>query len=69
MSEILPEDGTSGTLVGRVNTAAGPSVVAVRKDGVFDITRSAATVADLCNAADPVRWRGYRVSGWACWKN
>jgi fumarylacetoacetate (FAA) hydrolase family protein len=54
MAEILPEDGTAGTLIGRAQTAAGPSVVAVRKDGVFDITAAAPTVADLCNAADPV---------------
>ncbi len=52
--EILPEDGYTGTLVGRVSTLAGPSVVAVRSDGVFDITATAATVADLCNSADPV---------------
>ena len=28
--------------------------MAVRQDGVFDITAAAATVADLCNAPDPV---------------
>lgn len=64
MAEILPEDGCAGTLVGRVQTAAGPSVVAVRSDGVFDITRAAPTVADLCNAADPValaRSKGERL--------
>ena len=54
MAEILPEDGFAGTLIGRVHTPAGPSVVAVRQDGVFDITATVATVADLCNAADPV---------------
>ncbi len=64
MVEILPEDGTAGTLVGRVRTAAGPSVVAVRQDGVFDITAAAPTMADLCNAADPValaRSKGTRI--------
>ena len=54
MAEILPEDGFAGTLIGRVSTTAGPSVVAIRHNGVFDITESAATVADLCNASDPV---------------
>ncbi len=29
-------------------------MVAVRRDGVFDITDAAPTVADLCNAGDPV---------------
>ena len=54
VSDILPEDGFAGTLVGRVETAAGPSVVALRAGGVFDISTAAPTVADLCNAADPV---------------
>jgi fumarylacetoacetate (FAA) hydrolase family protein len=67
VNEILPEDGTAGTLVGRAwrkGPKAGPSVVAVRSDGVFDITESAATVADLCNATDPValaRSKGERI--------
>ncbi len=54
MTDILPEDGTAGTLVGRAQTAAGPSVIAVRKDGVFDITAAVPTMAELCNVADPV---------------
>jgi fumarylacetoacetate (FAA) hydrolase family protein len=53
-AEILPEDGFAGTLVGRVQTSAGPSVVAVRADGVFDITSVVPTVSELCNAADSV---------------
>jgi fumarylacetoacetate (FAA) hydrolase family protein len=56
LSEILPEDGTSGTLVGRVWCAgnpAGPSVVAIRDDGVFDLSATVPTMADLCNAPDP----------------
>ncbi len=50
----LPSDATTGTLVGRVwRPAIGPSVVAIRTDGVFDISRSFATVRDLCESADP----------------
>ena len=62
--DILPEDGTAGTLVGRVLRKEGPSIVAVRADGVFDITAAAPTMADLCNAADPVavaRTRGQHI--------
>ena len=56
---ILPDDGTTGILVGRVWRPAndgkpgGPSVVSVRADGVFDITRAAATSSALLNAQDP----------------
>lgn len=64
MNEILPEDGTAGTLIGRVLRKDGPSVVSVRADGVFDITATVPTVADLCNASDPValaRSKGERI--------
>jgi fumarylacetoacetate (FAA) hydrolase family protein len=51
----LPDDGCAGTLVGRVwLPGEGPAVVAVRDDGVFDISRSAATCAGLLNEPDPV---------------
>jgi fumarylacetoacetate (FAA) hydrolase family protein len=55
--DVLPEDGTRGTLVGRVflPQAAGPAVVAVRGDGVFDVTSSFPTVSALCEADDPSR--------------
>ena len=56
-NDILPDDGTTGTLIGRVwrkGKPSGPSVVAVRAGGVYDITAAAPTVADLCNAPDPV---------------
>src|SRR5437588_12626940 len=51
----LPTDSTSGTLVGRVwrPELNGPSVVAVRADGVFDISRSYPTMRDLAEAPDP----------------
>jgi fumarylacetoacetate (FAA) hydrolase family protein len=54
-ASILPEDGTAGTLVGRVwlPQAAGPSVVVVRADGVFDVTSAFPTVSALAEAANP----------------
>lgn len=52
---ILPEDKYAGALVGRVwlPTAAGPSVVAIRQDGCYDITSSYPTVASLAEERDP----------------
>jgi fumarylacetoacetate (FAA) hydrolase family protein len=51
----LPTDATAGTLVGRVwrPDAGGPSVVAIRAGGVFDISRAFPTMRDLCEANDP----------------
>src|SRR5580658_1574332 len=51
---MLPEDGTRGTLVGRVGLPEGarPAVVAVRSDGVFDISATFATVSSLCEESD-----------------
>ena len=65
--DVLPEDGASGTLVGRVwmPDLAGPAVVAVRKDGVFDVSARFSTVSALCeeaNPADALRGTGGRGS-------
>jgi fumarylacetoacetate (FAA) hydrolase family protein len=50
----LPADGTAGTLVGRVERPGlGPSVVAIRDGGVFDVTASFPTTADLFDRPDP----------------
>ena len=47
-AHCLPEDRCAGTLIGRVwLPAEGPAVVALRDNGVFDISRAAATVAGL----------------------
>jgi fumarylacetoacetate (FAA) hydrolase family protein len=56
-ASTLPTDGTAGALAGRVwrPDVQGPSVVAVRGDGVHDITQHAATMRDLCEAPDPAR--------------
>jgi fumarylacetoacetate (FAA) hydrolase family protein len=51
----LPQDGATGALVGRVwrPDLHGPSVVAVREDGIHDITATFPTVRDLCESEDP----------------
>ena len=55
VKDLLPEDGTRGTLVGRVwlPQANGPAVVAVRGDGVFDVTAKFPTVSALCEEDNP----------------
>ena len=52
---LLPTDGTAGSLVGRAwrPERSGPAVVAVRDDGVFDVSATFPTVADLTETADP----------------
>ena len=56
----LPEDGTSGTLVGRAwipaagTKPAGPSVVALRADGIFDLSAHVPTMSRLLELPDPV---------------
>lgn len=54
----LPDDGTAGTLVGRAwlaGPAAGPAVVAIRADGVFDLGDRFATMSDLLDEAEPAK--------------
>ncbi len=61
VSACLPDDGVSGTLVGRVwrpgdsgiDATGGPSIVRLDADGVHDITRQFPTMAELLNADDP----------------
>jgi len=55
--DLLPEDGTSGTLVGRVwlPQVNGPAVVAVRSDGVFDVTARFPTISALCEEDDSAK--------------
>jgi fumarylacetoacetate (FAA) hydrolase family protein len=52
-----PEDGYAGTWVGRAwvpGALAGPCVVLVRPEGIYDVSRHAATVSALLDLADPV---------------
>ncbi len=51
-----PVDRYSGSWVGRAwvpGSPCGPAVVAIRPDGVFDITASVSTVSALADLADP----------------
>src|SRR3954470_380404 len=55
-ASCLPDDGTAGTLIGRCwlpGADAGPAVIAVRADGVFDLSARFATVSDVLDASDP----------------
>src|SRR3954468_13518020 len=54
-TSTLPADGTTGALLGRVwrPDVAGPSVVAIRADGVHDVSLTFPTMRDLCEADDP----------------
>jgi fumarylacetoacetate (FAA) hydrolase family protein len=53
--DALPQDGAAGALAGRVwrPSVGGPSVVAVRANGVFDISQSFPTMRDLCETGEP----------------
>jgi fumarylacetoacetate (FAA) hydrolase family protein len=67
----LPADGTAGTLVGRAwrpGRVPGPSPIAIREDGIYDLGRSAPTLSELLNAEDPLalaRAPGERIGGLA----
>lgn len=67
----LPDDGLSGALAGRIwrPDVGGPSVVALRETGVFDVSADFPTMADLTEAPDPVAAlraaKGERVGGLA----
>lgn len=53
-ARALPQDGASGALAGRVwRPGLGASLVAIRDDGVFDVTAAFATMRDLCESSDP----------------
>lgn len=57
-ASLLPEDGLAGTLVGRVwvpGDHAGPAVVALRPEGVFDLSRVYPTMSTLLDADQPAR--------------
>lgn len=53
-ADLLPADGYEGALAGRVwRPGIGPSLVAIRPDGVFDISSHCPTMSALAAMADP----------------
>ena len=73
-SSCLPDDGAAGTLIGRCwlpGERAGPAVVAVRPEGVFDLSQRFATVSDLLDDAAPARavQRHPRATASARWRH
>ena len=52
MIEHLPEDWRSATLVGRLQTSAGPTPIVVRNGRAYDVSRRAPTVSQLLNTWD-----------------
>jgi len=58
IARILPDDGYAGTLVGRVwspGDRPGPSVVAIRADGVYDLSAQFPTMSTLLDTPHPSR--------------
>ncbi|MEJ0019539.1 MAG: fumarylacetoacetate hydrolase family protein [Acetobacteraceae bacterium] len=54
LQPVLPQDSAQATLAGRVwRPDIGPSVVALRDDALFDVSRAFPTMRDLCEADDP----------------
>jgi fumarylacetoacetate (FAA) hydrolase family protein len=73
-ADCLPDDGLTGTLVGRAwlppsqtGLPGGPAVIVLREDGVFDLSATWPTLSGLLEADDPAATvraaRGYRVGG------
>jgi fumarylacetoacetate (FAA) hydrolase family protein len=60
---MLPADAAEAILVGRLLLDEGPTPVLIRGGLVEDISRSAATVADLMDLADPSGVSGKRLFG------
>jgi fumarylacetoacetate (FAA) hydrolase family protein len=58
LHQVLPQDGLAGTLVGRVwraGTPAGPAVVVLRPEGLFDLSQHFATMSTLLETDHPAQ--------------
>ncbi|MGR4871494.1 fumarylacetoacetate hydrolase family protein [Variovorax sp. LARHSF232] len=69
LHHVLPQDGLAGTLVGRVwrpGTPAGPAVVVLRPDGVFDLSKHFATMSTLLETDQPAQAVGSVAGEFLC---
>ena len=60
---MLPDDAADATLAGRLLLDEGPTPVLIRGGAVEDVSRAAATVADLMDLEHPASVSGERPSG------
>jgi fumarylacetoacetate (FAA) hydrolase family protein len=68
VKNTLPVDERRGALAGRIwrPDAKGPSVVAIRTEGLFDVSKRFATMRDLCEAADPAAALKGEIGDFVC---
>ncbi len=67
--QILPDDGLVGTLVGRAwlgGSHPGPAVVALRTDGVFDLSRHFPTMSTLLDTPQPAEAARMATGDYLC---
>jgi len=62
-SAMLPADASDATLAGRLLLDDGPTPVLIRNGAVEDVSRSAPTIADLMDLAEPGSVTGKRLFG------
>ena len=60
---MLPDDAADAVLAGRLLLDDGPTPVLIRNGAVEDVSRSAATISDLMELADPAGIAGERLFG------
>src|SRR5438270_13107616 len=58
---MLPTDAVGATLAGRLLLDDGPTPVLIRDGAVFDVSREAATIADLMDLPNPIGVAGKRL--------
>jgi fumarylacetoacetate (FAA) hydrolase family protein len=62
-AHMLPADNNNATFAGRLLLDEGPTPVLIRGGAVEDVSRFAATIADLMDLPDPAAIRGERLFG------